>query len=83
MATLPHPPQEERKDTSATRKRNVLSDAVLVSLAGVLAYSLTFLHEAAYFRTFGLPLHLVQTNLDTALAVAVAAGGFAFCCTPW
>lgn len=59
-------------------KHALLSEASLVAGLGVVAYGLSFAYEASYFAAFGIPLHLVQTRLDTIFAVAGTLSAAAF-----
>ena len=58
-----------------SQRSRILSEAILLPLLGVFCYGLAFVYEAAYLRAFGIPLHLVQTNLDAVFVLIVAVGG--------
>lgn len=61
-----------------SQRRNLVSplpEALLIGALTGLAYWLAFAYEAAYLRFFGLPTHLVEVNLQTTFAVALALSG--------
>jgi hypothetical protein len=65
--------QPEMPDT-ATGARCVLSEAIALSSLGVYCYALAFVYEAGYFGAFGIPLHLIQTSIDTVFVLVMTIG---------
>jgi len=51
------------------QRSRFVSDAPVLSLFGVFFYGLAFTYEAAYFKAFGIPPHLVKTSLDAVFAL--------------
>ena len=49
-----------------------ISEATLITVATVIAYSIAFLYEAGYFSAFNIPFHLIQVQLDTVLIIVIA-----------
>jgi len=64
---------EASSNTPGSRPR-FLSEAVALSLLGGFIYALAFVYEAGYFGAFGVPLHLIQTNVDAVFVLAITVG---------
>jgi hypothetical protein len=55
-----------------------LSEGIVFSSAGILFYGLAFAYEAAYFRAFGAPLHLIHVSLDSVFVIGATVSSAAF-----
>jgi len=53
-----------------------LSEGIIIAIASVAAYTLTFLYEVGFLSAFEIPINLIRINLDTVLIAISSIFGF-------
>ncbi len=67
---------DEKQGNGAVK--NLLTDAIFISLATAFIYLATYFYEFGYCAHFGIPTYLISLNTTTVLVAAGAIGSFVF-----